>query len=121
MKKAVVARLRAYQGVCRIAQGVHLAFEGLVASDVQGVEEKWLLHQRLQSLEREKNLIEQALGALDPVQRKIIEMLDIAPHKGNCARLCELLGREPATVYRWRDQALQKVGQVFLYDSIPKK
>ena len=118
MKKAVVARLRAYKGVCRTVQGMQMAFDGWVASDARGVAEKWRLHQQLQGLEREKNMVEQALGVLDPIQRKIVEMLDIAPKMGNCALLCEMLGREPATVYRWRDKALQKVGQVFLYDSI---
>lgn len=121
MKKAVVTRLREYAGVCRTAQGVRLAFDGLVASDINGLAEKWRLYQQLQSLEREKEIVEQALRTLDPVQRKIVELLDIDPKKGNCARLCEMLGREPATIYRWRHKALNKVEQVFFYDSISEE
>ena len=121
MKKASVERLRAYGSVCRTAQGVKLAFDGLVASDIHGLTEKFRLFQQLRALERELELVEQALQTLDPVQRKILQMLDIDPKKGNCARLCDMLGREPATIYRWRDKALSKVGQVFFHDSIPQK
>jgi len=118
VKKAVVSRLRGYRGVCRAAEGAQAAFEGIVATDGDGLLEKRQLLQRLNLLEQEKALVERALKCLDPVQRKILEMLDIAPQKGNCARLCDAFGREPATVYRWRDQALQKVAQVLFYDSV---
>ena len=121
MKQKVVSRLREYRGVCRTAEGMRLAFEGLVATDAQDLLEKYQLSQRLERLQRERNLIEKALSCLDPIQRRVVELLDVTPKKGNCARLCEELGREPATVYRWRDKALEKVGQVLFYDSIPQK
>lgn len=112
MKQAIVKRLRSYSGVCRTVQGIKLAFDGIVAIDAVGMAEKRRLLQELRDLEWEKNVVEQALSTLDPVQRRIVQMLDIEPRKGNCERLCEMLGREQATIYRWRDKALGRVGQV---------
>lgn len=49
-----------------------------------------------------------ALSALTPEERLVLQLLYVAPRKGNASKLCELLECEQATVYRRRDRALRK-------------
>lgn len=120
MRNMTVARLRDHRAVCRAIAGLEVAMEGLSGRDVHGLAEKWRLHQRLQWLRGEKAMVERALDCLTPVERRIVDLLDVTPQKGNCAKLCEELCREPGTVYRWREEALKKVEEVF-YDMVPEK
>ena len=61
---------------------------------------------------RQLAAMDRALGVLTPEERLVIQMLDIRREKGNPARLCEILQKEKATVYRKREKALGKLCRV---------
>ena len=68
--------------------------------------------EQLQRLERIREWVRQAdriLGELSPAERLILQKLILKPEKGNAALLCQLLEMEQATVYRKRQQLLQKL------------
>ncbi len=48
------------------------------------------------------------LSSLNPEEKLILQRLYICPEKGGVDRLCQDLGVEQSTVYRKRDQALQR-------------
>lgn len=56
-----------------------------------------------------KQQVEQALSALSPEERTILQMMDICPKRGNTEKLCNMLDCETSTIYRWRNSALCKV------------
>lgn len=51
---------------------------------------------------------DRGLAALLPDEKLILQRLYLHPEKGALERLCSELGVEQSTVYRKRDQALQR-------------
>lgn len=70
--------------------------------------------QELEQLRCAVKNLEQALQVLTPEERLVVDMLLVRPKKGNAQVLCELLDVEQSSVYRRRDKALKKLGQVLL-------
>ena len=67
---------------------------------------------RLQQLEAHRaalQAMEAALQSLTPAERLVTQLLLIAPARGNVQQLCQLLEREPSSIYRLRRRALQKL------------
>ena len=61
---------------------------------------------------------EQAMQVLTPQERLVVDRLYIHPEKGAVQALCELLELEPSSIYRRKDQAVEKLVQVFFADDI---
>ncbi len=64
-----------------------------------------------QALDRTKRWLataDRALRTLTPEERLVLQRMFILPEKGCIARLCQELGVEQSTVYRKRDQALER-------------
>ena len=55
--------------------------------------------------------LEKAWRSLSRQEQEILHRLVVENHRGNVERLCEELGCEPASVYRRRNRALQKLGE----------
>ena len=53
--------------------------------------------------------MEQALAELTPAERLVLDRLVIHKERGAAQALCQLLEVEPATVYRYKKQALGKL------------
>lgn len=62
-----------------------------------------------EAMRRELALVDQALQQLSPAERMVLQLLVVAPEKGNTGRLCQMLDVEKSTVYRWKKQALMKL------------
>ena len=54
---------------------------------------------------------EKAWRSLTREEREILQQLVVDRRRGNAERLCQALDVEPATVYRRRNKALQKLGE----------
>ena len=70
--------------------------------------QKLFLKERLRQVSRWLDVTRKGLGALDPQERLVVQLLYIMPEKGNVGRLCEILNCGQTTVYRRRDRALKK-------------
>lgn len=55
--------------------------------------------------------VETALKSLSREEQEVLQMLVMDRRRGNAERLCEKYDVEPATVYRWRNLALQKLAE----------
>jgi len=56
--------------------------------------------------------LETAMETLSECEREIIESLVIAPQRGNADKMCEMFDIEAAAVYRRRNKALKKLGEM---------
>ena len=121
MRGKLIARLRDYYAKRKVAEQLYWDADHIDARDIHGLAEKWRLYQQAEALRDKLAPVEAALARLNSVERQIVERLDMAPHKNNCAQLCDTWDREPATVYRWREQALQKLERWLVDDSVSKK
>lgn len=61
---------------------------------------------------RQNAPLEQALARLSREEREILRRTVAQPRLGAVDRLCQELDIEPATVYRRRNKALKKLGQM---------
>jgi len=52
------------------------------------------------------------METLSECEREIIESLVIAPQRGNADKMCEMFDIEAAAVYRRRNKALKKLGEM---------
>ncbi len=66
------------------------------------------LTQTLEQTKRWLSTANRALRTLTPEERLILQRMFILPEKGCISRLCDELGVEQSTVYRKRDQALER-------------
>ena len=67
---------------------------------------------RLRSFEEQRRQVremERALALLTPAERLVLDRLVIHRERGAAQVLCQLLEVEPATVYRYKKQALEKL------------
>ena len=67
---------------------------------------------RLRSFEEQRRRVremERALALLTPAERLVLDRLVIHRERGAAQVLCQLLEVEPATVYRYKKQALEKL------------
>ena len=55
---------------------------------------------------------EKAWRSLSREEQEILQRLVVERRRGNAERLCQALEVEPATVYRRRNKALKKLGQL---------
>jgi len=78
--------------------------EMLIDNLVQRQELEW----NLKRVKRWLAVADRGLAALLPDERLIVQRLYLHPEKGALERLCNELGVEQSTVYRKRDQALQR-------------
>ena len=70
------------------------------------------LEGRLRSFEEQRRRVremERALALLTPAERLVLDRLVIHRERGAAQVLCQLLEVEPATVYRYKKQALGKL------------
>ena len=67
----------------------------------------------LEQLRRQVQEIEAALQVLTPAERLVLDRLVLHPRRGNGQVLCELLGVEYSTVYRYKEKALKKLEEYF--------
>ena len=70
------------------------------------------LEGRLKSFEEQRRRVremERALALLTPAERLVLDRLVIHRERGAAQVLCQLLEVEPATVYRYKKQALGKL------------
>jgi len=58
---------------------------------------------------RQVQLVEKALQELTPAERIILDRMVMRRRKGAGQELCQLLEVEIATLYRYRERALEKV------------
>ena len=58
---------------------------------------------------RQVQALEEALQELTPAERIILDRMVMRRRKGAGQELCQLLEMEIASVYRYRDRALEKV------------
>jgi FixJ family two-component response regulator len=56
---------------------------------------------------------EKAWRTLSREEQEVLQVLVMDRRRGNAERLCEKYNIEPATVYRWRNKALQKLAERF--------
>ena len=66
------------------------------------------LEETLRQVRQWLNVIDRALLALNEDERLILQRLYLYPQKGAIDRLCNELGLEQSSVYRKRDQALNR-------------
>ena len=66
------------------------------------------LSQSLEQTQRWLTTANRALRSLSAEERLILQRMFIVPEKGCIPRLCQELGVEQSTVYRKRDQALER-------------
>lgn len=78
--------------------------ELLIENLVQRQELEWNLKQ----VKRWLAVADRALAALLPDEKLILQRLYLHPEKGALERLCNELGVEQSSIYRKRDQALQR-------------
>ena len=113
-KKEAIRRLRSYDANCRAVENLREEMRQMAFEDFS--QELWpeyfkdrrQIRKRMRQIQVVKLQVENALSCLTPQQRMILQMLDIAPAKGNGAKLCQLLDCEIATVYRHRNKALKQ-------------
>ena len=55
--------------------------------------------------------LEKAWRGLRRAEQALLQQLGVDRRRGNAERLCQALDVEPATVYRRRNKALQKLGE----------
>ena len=55
--------------------------------------------------------LEKAMESLSREEREVLQLLVMDRRRGNVERLCEKYDVEPATVYRRRNRALQKLAE----------
>ena len=67
---------------------------------------------RMESLQLELQMLQQAMQVLTPEERLVVQMLVIAPERNAADKLCQLLEVERSSVYRRRERALKKLGEV---------
>lgn len=107
-----IARLKAEASALRSASAetIHVRGGGgsredaLINNLVQRHELEWTLRQVRQWL----NVADRGLLALDADERLILRHLYLYPKKGAAEQLCSELGVEQSSIYRKRDQALQR-------------
>ena len=68
--------------------------------------------ERMESLQLELQMLQQAMQVLTPEERLVVQMLVIAPERNAADKLCQLLEVERSSVYRRRERALKKLGEV---------
>lgn len=78
--------------------------EALINNMVQRQELSW----SLQQVKRWLYVVERGLKALTDEEQLILHRLYLSPERGSLNQLCTELGVEQSTVYRRRDEALQK-------------
>ena len=78
--------------------------EALINNLVQRQELEWTLKQVKHWL----SIADRGLLALAPDERLVLQRLYLYPERGAIERLCNELGMEQSSVYRKRDQALQR-------------
>lgn len=71
----------------------------------------------MEQTRRELEMLEKALGELNPEERLVAEFLLISPEKGNVQRLCQMLGVEQSSMYRRRDRVMEKIAKAILIES----
>ena len=67
---------------------------------------------RMERLQLELSQLQQAMQILTPEERLVVQMLVVSPEKNAADKLCEILGVERSSVYRRRERALRKLGEV---------
>ena len=67
---------------------------------------------RMERLQLELQQLQQAMQILTPEERLVVQMLVVSPEKNAADKLCEILGVERSSVYRRRERALRKLGEV---------
>ena len=88
----------------RVRGGGNRREEALINNLVEQQELEWTLGQVKRWLE----IADRGLLALPQEDRIILQRLYIHPEKGALERLCQELGVEQSSIYRKRDQALQR-------------
>ena len=68
--------------------------------------------ERMESLQLELQMLQQAMQVLTPEERLVVQMLVIAPERNAADKLCQLLEVERSSVYRRRERAIKKLGEV---------
>ena len=67
----------------------------------------------LRNYGRDRQCIERVLDAMDDADRMLLEKLYIVPKEGNIGELCQDLGVEKTTVYRWGRKALRRFAAIY--------
>ena len=57
------------------------------------------------------DMVQDALGVLNPEEKLVLSRLYIYPEKGSLERLCQELGVEQSSIYRKRERALRRFTQ----------
>ena len=121
-KQMAEERLREYDALCRRAESlteelkvVPLTGKAGSPARINCIAKRRFLRQQLKVVKARKAQADRGLAALTPQERLVVQMLDIAPARGNGAKLCQLLDCEIASIYRRRDRALKRFSDgVFL-------
>ncbi len=69
------------------------------------------LQQQIVRLQEEIQTLENALQELNPEERLVAEFLLVSPERGNVQRLCEILEVEQSSIYRRKEQVLEKIAR----------
>lgn len=107
-----IRRLKEEARAIRVSSFDHIVVRGgggsredaLIENLVQRQELEWNLKQ----VKRWLAVADRALAALLPDEKLILQRLYLHPEKGALERLCNELGVEQSSIYRKRDQALQR-------------
>jgi hypothetical protein len=109
---AEIRRLRADATALRSssADTVHVRGGGSRREEalINNLVERQELTHSLRQVQRWIQTVDQGLEALSDDDRLILQRLYLTPERGAVDRLCEELGLEQSSVYRKRDQALQR-------------
>lgn len=114
-------RLREYDALGRKAENLEAEICAMALAGSPGSEKREtcmakrrFLRRQLKLVKLRKSQADRALAALTPQERLVVQMLDIAPARGNGAKLCQLLDCELAAVYRYRDRALRRFSEALI-------
>lgn len=102
-EESVALRSAAAESVCIIGGGGHQE-DARINNLIQRQE----LEQTLKQVRQWLSVTDRALLALNEDERLILQRLYLYPQKGAIDRLCNELGLEQSSVYRKRDQALNR-------------
>lgn len=75
---------------------------------INNLVERQELEQTLKQVKRWLSVTDRGLLALTPEERLVLQRLYLHPEKGALERLCSELGVEQSSIYRKRDQALER-------------
>ena len=107
-----IRRLKEDARAMRSSGGAHISVRGGGGHREDALIDNLVKRQELEwTLKRVKHWIlvaDRGLAALLPDEKLILQRLYLHPEKGALQRLCDELGVEQSTVYRKRDQALQR-------------